>query len=262
MIIVNHRRPLGLTLRQVYFPDGPELDALVHGMPATTVMRVRQTSVVVSDHPWLAQRSPCPTVVVDLTRGMDRVLAGMNQTSRRELRLAAQEKERITVTQNDRATLDAYLRLHNDFVRVSGYTTSLSGQELEEFAPVSDVFVLSMDGVPLVGHLIVVDPVRRRAVLQYSCSTRHLDAHRARLASHCNRHLHWLEMKRYAGAGIQLYDFGGIRETGNPSSQFKQGFGGCRLDEHFYVFARPAARAALRLNRAPVVQALHRLVGT
>lgn len=261
MVIIDHRRPLGWTLRQAYFPVAEELQAIVAAVPATTVLRVRQTCVAVPDHRWLVQRSPCPTAVLDLTRGSDRLLAGMKRMTRRQLQLAEAEKDRITITRNDSATLETYLRLHNDFVRASGYTTPLSSQELSEYAAVADVFVLTIDGEPTVGHLLVVDRMRRRTVIQYSVSRRHEAVDGGRLASLCNRYLHWFELQLYAAQGMELYDFGGIRDAEHPASLFKLSFGCSRVDEHFYVFARPAARAALRLHRAPVVQALHRFVG-
>lgn len=261
MVIVDHRRPFGWMLREVYFPTASELETVVEAMPTTTVVRIRQTTAVVSEHPWLAQRSPCPTAVLDLTKGPDELLAGMKRMTRRQLQLAEAEMARIAITRNDAATLDGYLRLHNDFVRVSGYTTPLTAQGLAEYATVSDVFLLRLDGEPVVGHLLVVDRARRRAVIQYSCSTRHVAADGGRIASLCNRYLHWHEVQHYAAAGIEIYDFGGIREADDPTSRFKLSFGCHRIDEHFYVFARPAARAALRLHRVPVVQALHRFVG-
>lgn len=263
MVIVEHRRPFGFTLREAYFPDREELDRLVGGLAPRTMLRARQTRVVMGDHPWLVQRSPCPTGVIDLTGGIEQTFARLRRTTRQAIYRADALADRITITRNDPASLPAYRQLHNCFLDHTQHTTPMSAGELAEWAPVADVFVLSLDGRPLVGHLLVPDHELGRVVVQYSCSMRHQVSRKdAGLVATCNRILHWNEIQYYTGLGMRVFDFGGLRDGDDPGSFFKLTFGATRIDEHFYVFARPLIRLALRLHRTPGIQALRRLVRT
>ena len=259
MVVVEHRKPLGVTLRQAYFPDRRELDTLVVGMSARTMLRVRHSNVVASAHPWLVQRSPCSTGLIDLTRGADSILGRMSRTTRRLVQRAAALGERITITCNDPASLPVYRRLHNTFVRHSGHATPMSERELAEWMRVADLFMLYLDGRPLIGHINVPDRGIGRVAGQFEASARQqLSPEEASVVGMCNRYLYWAEMKHYIGLGLTWYDVGGLRGQDDPITQFKLSLGATRIEEQFYTFAGPAIRLALRVNRAPFIPGLHR----
>ena len=261
MIIIDNRKPFGLTMRQAFFPSASELDALVAGMSPRMVLRVRQTTAIVGDHPWLVQRNPCPTAVVDLTVGREAAFARMSRSCRQSLRRAQDLGDRVRVTRNDPQSVLDFHALHNEFVKHTGHTTPMGMRELREWLAVGDLFMLYLDDKPFVGHITIPDHQRRRVLIHCSGSKRHTAEEGAVVSARCNRHLHWLEMQHYMDMGMALYDFAGVREDDDPITFFKMSFGAVRLEEHFYVFARPALGLALRLNRAPTVQALHRLAG-
>ena len=262
MIIVEHRKPFGLALRQAFFPDQEELEELLASLAPHTVLRARQTPARVGDHPWLVQRSRCPTAVVDLTGGVEKTFARLRRSTRQAIHREDVLGDRIAITRNDDGSLPVYRQLHNCFLDYTQHTTPMSARELGEGCEVADVFVLALDGRPVVGHLLVPDRTRGRVVVQYSCSIRHeLDRKGSSLIATCNRILHWNEMRYYTGVGMSLFDFGGLRDDEDPGS-FKLTFGATRLEEHFYVFARPLLRLALRLHRASAVQALRAIVGS
>jgi len=261
MIIIDNRKPFGLTMRQAFFPNASELDALVTGMTPRMVVRARQTSVIVGEHPWLVQRNACPTAVVDLTVGSERAFARMSRSCRQSLRRAADLGDRVRVTRNDPQSVGDFHALHNEFVKLSGHTTPMRIRELREWLTVGDLFMLYLDGKPFVGHVTLPDPQTRRVLIHTSRSKRHSTEEASTISARCNRHLHWLEIQHYMELGMELYDFAGVRDEDDPITFFKMSFGAVRLEEHFYVFARPALGLALRLNRAPTVQALHRLAG-
>lgn len=260
MVIVDHQK-LGFTLRHAFFPDQRDLESLVGAMTPRTVLRARQTSVIVGDHSWLVQRSPCSTGILDLTRGPDKLFADMLRTTRQALHRADDMKARIRVTRNDPASVHDFHRMHNDLVRRTGYTTPIGMHELREWLRVGDLFVLYLDDRAAIGHIAIPDRQARRVVVQLAGSRPHSGDETGVIDARCNRYLHWLELQHYAAEGFEIFDLGGLLAPDHPITRFKMSFGATRVEEHFYVFARPALGFALRLHRTPAVQALHRLAG-
>lgn len=262
MIVVDQRRPFGLTLRHAFFPDRPELEDLLHGISSRTVLRVRQTNAVIDAHPWLVQRTPSATGLIDLEEGAEKAFARMSRTTRRQVERVATLGDRIRITHNDPASQPAYRQLHNAFVRHRGHATPIGERELADWTRVGDLFLVYLDERPVVGHVNVPDRALGRVVGQFEASARQqLSREEGTLVGICNRYLYWVEMQHYAASGMRWLDVGGLRDDADPITGFKLSLGARRVEGFFYAFARPAIRLALRLHRARVVQGLHWLRG-
>ena len=262
MIVVDQRKPFGLILRHAYFPDSAELQQLLGGISPRTLLRVRHSSAVVDVHPWLIQRTPSATGLIDLSEGADKAFGRMSKTTRRLVQRAGALGDRVRITLNDAATPPVYRQLHNAFVRHTGHSSPMSERALAEWLEVADLFMLFLDGRPVLGHVNVPDRAMGRAVGQFEASTRHqLGPQDASLLGMCNRYLHWVEIQHYASSGMRYLDVGGLRDESDPITQFKLSLGARRDEANFYVFARPAIRFAIRLNRARIVQRFHSRAG-
>ncbi len=222
----------------VFFPNQDELLDLVQGLASNALVRVRQTTVELKSHPHLVQRSLFRTSHIDLRKDSESIYQEMDSKScRYEIRKVEKVSDRLQIHFNDVRVFEDFLELHNDFVRLKGHTGPLAERRLQQYLPVSDVWVVYFDGRPVAGHLLIHDHCVKRVRLIFSATVRLQSPEAAKLSGPLNRYLHWHELKFYKSKAIEIYDFGGIGDGSSSVAKFKLSFGGGRVAENSYVFA-------------------------
>jgi lipid II:glycine glycyltransferase (peptidoglycan interpeptide bridge formation enzyme) len=223
LTVASRRGPL--RDRLVFFADLDQSRAIIEGVAANEVVRLRHA---LGDLRSLGLRVPVSetrTSRIDLTRDPDALLADMGKTCRRHVRLAERVVDRIAIEAGERAAQD-FLGLYNQFVSWKGYTHPMSRRRFRDYRAVSDVLVAYLDGKPFVGHLNMRDEQTRRVRMTFSASNRGGSDERRRLAAWVNRYLHWQEFLMYRDSGFRAYDFGGVGDGTSTLDRFKLSFGG------------------------------------
>lgn len=199
------------------------------------------------------------TIVVDLEKSPEELLAGMNRNTRRDLKRAPSEGFQVEFSMD--ATdewLDEFFSFWDKFGEVRG----LGRVNRERTLAMRDTKQLSMSrvkdsaGETLVWHTQLVTPEWVRGI--YTASLRKLNPERGALTARANRWLHWNDMLQFRNMGIPLYDFGGwYSGKDDPArlkvNQWKEGFGG-RIVELFYADHGLTFKGSLAVK-------LHRTVG-
>lgn len=191
---------------------------------------------------------PYETLVLDLTRGPDAVLAGMRPKCRYNVGLACRRGVEVTST-TDPSALRTFYGLfkatasrHRFYAEPYGFfinlVTAARGTGAVRF------YVARRDGAPLAAALVLhVGPT---ATFLYGGSA---DVGRRDMASYA---LQWAIVQEAAAAGLRRYDMYGYEPTGDAShpyagfSRFKRQFGGQAVTcagAHDYVFYDGLARA-------------------
>lgn len=236
MIVIEGKRWLWHD-RMVFFPNLNEIQSLINGLAINAVVRIRQTSVLIHDHPNIIKRGVFRTSCIDLTRDLDALYREMDPKScRYEIRKAQRLEHRLRITCNELQTILDFFQLYNSFVRLKGHTHPISWRRLQEYLPVSDVWCIYLDDRVMCGHLLVRDTIVKRVRLIFS-ARRLQGAEDTTVTGALNRYLHWEELQRYKDKGIEIYDFGGIGDGSSSVAKFKLSFGGFRVQDNSYVFA-------------------------
>lgn len=228
----------------MFFADLGESRRIVERVAPNEVVRLRHALADLRSLGLRAPVSETRTPRIDLTRDPDALLADMNKTCRRHIRLAERMRDRIAIEAGEGAARD-FLGLYNRFVSWKGYTHPMSRRRYRDYRAVSDVLVAYLDGEPFVGHVNMRDEQTRRVRMTFSASDRGDDQERRRLAAWVNRYLHWHEFLRYKDNGFEVYDFGGVGDGTGSLDRFKLSFGG-------EVEAGQACVVAGSLTRLPV----------
>ena len=249
MIVIKGQRWLWKDFL-VFFPDKEEIAQLLANLGSTTILRVRQTAVEISNHKALIQKGIFRTSCIDLTKSLEEIYREMDAKScRYEIRKAEKEGERVQVSLNERSAQNDFLLLYNNFVRLKGHAHPMSKRRFEEYVKTCDVWVVYYDGRPFCGHLVARDDRIGRTRLLYSATCRLNSQEDAKMTGPLNRYLHWYEIKFYKEMGIKIYDFGGIGDGTSSIAKFKLSFGGFRVEEYSYVFAGNLGRLAYKIYR-------------
>jgi hypothetical protein len=207
-----------------------------------------------------ASVSDSPTLVIDLTRTPDELLADMRKDTRYEIRRAA-EKDLVTyqcLDSRDGATLLRFCDAYDQFAALKNLAPA-DRRTLTAYA-YGDVLDLSTvsspDGNVLVWHAYVRSHSRARLLHSASALRETADKDARTLLGRANRFHHWKDMLRFKEAGLREYDLGGYAKAA-PSDElrqvnrFKESFGGRVADEYNSVAARTLkGRLVLGLERA------------
>jgi hypothetical protein len=209
-----------------------------------------------------ARCSDSPTLVIDLTRTTDELLADMRKDTRYEIRRAA-DKDLITyqcLSSSDGATLLRFFEAYDRFAGLKNLAP-VDRRTLTAYAHggVLDLStVSSADGNVLVWHAYIRNQSRARLLHSASVMRETEDKDARTLLGRANRFHHWKDMLRFKEAGHREYDLGGYAKDA-PSDElrqvnrFKESFGGRVTDEYNSVAARSIkGRLVLRLERAYV----------
>ncbi|MFN3302028.1 MAG: hypothetical protein ACK413_03320 [Patescibacteria group bacterium] len=166
-----------------------------------------------------------------------------------EINKAEKMKDRISIKINE--NIEDFLNLYNRFVKLKKHTNPISLRILKEYLRFSDIFLLYFDGKPRVGHLFLRDENIKRVRLLFSATTRLESENEARLSGMLNRYLHWIEIQYFKNLGFKIFDWGGAgtgKEVENIT-KFKMSFGGIKVNERNYIFARFPMRIILKIKR-------------
>jgi hypothetical protein len=171
-------------------------------------------------------RRPFSTVLIDLDREPDTIMADMHRNVRAEIRRA--EGEGISWERGiNPAEFEAF---HGAFAREKG----IEGVDLWRLKSFGAALLLtraSREGKTLAQHAYIVDEGESRARFLYSSSGRFEVANPA-LVGRANRWCHWKDMLHLRERGIHTYDLGGIAsgtaaaEERAGIDEFKMRFGG------------------------------------
>jgi hypothetical protein len=232
----------------VYCPNPNQLRTLIKELAFNQILIVRQTEAVLpANTPGIVNQGPFDTVLIDLQRSVEELLADMHpRATRYRIRKAEKMIDRIVVRRNDeRAMLDLFQMLRR-FIEANGHMRPPQMSHLRAYSPVSDVFVAYFDGRPVCGHLVIRDEEQKRVGGIYAASVRLQDP--SAPCALLNRFLHWHEMQTYKAEGFKWYDLGGVGPDAPSVGQFKLYFGGAPRAERFYLIARRFGRCALLSN--------------
>lgn len=178
-----------------------------------------------------AQCSPFHTIVIDLDKDPDLLLARMNRVTRYEIRRA--DKDNLTHQMwlaTDSNCLVEFLRFYDAFAAQTGLPKRRSVR-LEKFAEAGALslsVVRGKEGVPFVWHAYY--RTNERVRLLHSASLERDSGHR-NLLGRANRYHHWQDVLAFRAQGTKIFDLGGWYDGISDSkklsiNQFKEGFGG------------------------------------
>ena len=187
--------------------------------------------------PRLFRARPFETSVVDLTQSEDALFRDLDPKScRYEINKATKlvAAGSIRWLKNERP--QEVLRLINDFITRSGYTSLVRGETFQAIAHCgkADLHAVERNGRIIVAHVTLVD-APGRARLLFSATADRTDPEMKPIVGPLNRWLHYHELLDYKARGIAMYDFGGA--SSDPTSdvyaisQFKRSFGGRLITE-------------------------------
>jgi hypothetical protein len=234
----------------VFFDDRPDL----RGVDIVRYFHRRE--------PIGARVSDSPTLLIDLTRTCDALLADMRKDTRYEIR-RAEEKDRITYQRlgsSDGATLLRFYDAYDRFAALKNLAPA-DRRALTAYAHggILDLStVTSPDGVVLVWHAYIRHQSRARLLHSASTLRETADKQARALLGRANRFHHWQDMLRFKQAGYREYDLGGwAKDPPNEElrqvNRFKESFGGRVADEYNSVVGRTIkGRLVLKLERAYV----------
>jgi len=179
--------------------------------------------------------TPFSTIIVDLAKDPEKLLAEMNSETRYEIRRASNKDGVIyqTFERPQPADISQFALHYEEFAASKG----LPQMDRSVLQRAADAGALDLSTVgfspsePVIWHAYYRD--RRRATLRYSASMYRSNAekeYRARVGR-ANRYHHWRDMMRFRDAGDLVYDFGGWYAGTEDEdmlriNRFKEGFGG------------------------------------
>jgi len=197
------------------------------------------------------------TVLLDLDRSEDELLAAMKQKTRYNVRLA--RRRGVTIRKGDASDLDTLYRLYAEtserdgfLIRPQSYYLDVWGSFLREAEPddalaAADPLLADVAGETVAG--LVLFRFGPTAWYMYGASS---DRHRKHMP---NQLLQWEAIRRAREAGCTLYDLWGAPDSLDESDpmwgvvRFKLGLGG-KLAQGMGEWDFPVNRAAYRLYTA------------
>jgi hypothetical protein len=235
MVTIERRVHRLVRYRKFWFPSLAQAMEISTSLRANDVVRLLAVSPALDNLSHLVERYMMPTVWIDLSAGPEALLARMKKKScRRMIQRAAKLLDRVAIEVGTEKTDRDFLSVYNDFTRTK-VLPALSPHFVQENSSRCETLVLYLDGKPLCGHLVLLDPQSSMVRPLYSGSRRLHSPEEAIACGTLNRYLHWHEMKRYYAQGFHTYDFGGLGEA--SIARFKLSFGGFVLTQHFYLLS-------------------------
>ena len=240
--VVQGRR-LGVLDRLVFFPSEEEVAALIGALSSRSVVRIRQTDVVL-EHPAVCSSGVFRTVCIDLRRTDTELLSAMNKLARNAVHRVERLDDRVDIRTGGDDLAGDFLDLYRRFVHAKGHTRPLSARRLTEYLAVSDLWMAYLDGRPVCGHLVLRDEDTGRARFLYEGNQRFSDPETAKWNSRLNRYLHWQALRHYRDHDFTHYDLGGIGDGTDNVARFKLSIGGEPRIDRSYTLAGSLGRHA------------------
>jgi hypothetical protein len=175
------------------------------------------------------------TVLLDLNKEPDTLLAMMKKDTRYEIRRAG-EKEQLVyqwTNANDRTAYDSFCDYFDEFALRKGIT-AINRQWLSRMAQTKNLYLTRIEersGETLVWHVYYLSG--GRATLLYSASLFRSSSSSVyrNIVGRANRYHHWQDMMRFKAEGASTYDLGGWYQGDKDRerlsiNRFKEEFGG------------------------------------
>jgi hypothetical protein len=175
------------------------------------------------------------TILIDLDRPPEAILAEMHRNVRAEIRRA--EGEGLEWSKD--FDLGEFASYHEAFAREKG----IEGVDRSRLLSFGQGLLLTragQNGKVLAQHAYLVDHEESRARFLYSSSGR-FDGANPALVGRANRWCHWEDMLHLRARGIRTYDLGGIAAGSADAEgragidEFKQRFGGAVVQEDHWL---------------------------
>lgn len=199
------------------------------------VLLLQQYSQVPDD----AYRTRFHSLKIDLTLSEDEVMRGLNRNTMYEVR-RSKAKDGVECVHDMLATdqtCEAFRNFYDEFAKAKELPLTAMNELLARAADGALRFSRAMrHGAPIVWHVHAV--TRDGVSLLHSASLfRQSDDGELRtVIGRANRQLHWCDMLFFKAEGKRTYDFGGWYAGSEDQdllrvNQFKEGFGGTRVDQ-------------------------------
>ena len=179
---------------------------------------------------------PAQTVILDLTKTEEELLAEMKSKTRYNINLAERKDIKITQQTTHNSQLTTFLELLKETAEREGFRLHPKEYYEKLFAAHSpnfsvELFLAEYNGKTIAAHLLVFfgNPARTTEVVQSGGQAVYLHGassreHKETMAPYL---LHWEAIKQAKNRGCLTYDFWGISEKKWPGlTRFKKSFGG------------------------------------
>ena len=183
---------------------------------------------------------PSQTVILDLTKTEEELLAEMKSKTRYNINLAERKDIKITQQTTHNSQLTTFLELLKETAEREGFRLHPKEYYEKLFAAHSpnfsvELFLAEYNGKTIAAHLLVFfgNPARTTDVIQSGGQAVYLHGassreHKDAMAPYL---LHWEAIKEAKRRGYLTYDFWGISEKKWPGlTRFKKGFGGAEKE--------------------------------
>jgi len=183
---------------------------------------------------------PSQTVILDLTKTEEELLAEMKSKTRYNINLAERKDIKITQQTTHNSQLTTFLELLKETAEREGFRLHPKEYYEKLFAAHSPnfsvkLFLAEYNGKTIAAHLLVFfgNPARTTDVIQSGGQAVYLHGassreHKDAMAPYL---LHWEAIKEAKRRGYLTYDFWGISEKKWPGlTRFKKGFGGAEKE--------------------------------
>jgi lipid II:glycine glycyltransferase (peptidoglycan interpeptide bridge formation enzyme) len=184
------------------------------------------------------------TLVLDLEKSEEQLLAEMKQKTRYNIKLAQKHGVKIRISENLEKDFESFWQLAGQTSKRDGfgihakeyYRTQICADYLRIGTDNTDVkfqlFLAEYEGRVIAANIVVF--FGKRAIYLHGASS---DDHRNLMAPYL---LQWEQIKEAKKLGFKIYDFWGISENKWPGvTRFKKGFGG-NIEEYIgtydYIF--------------------------
>lgn len=183
---------------------------------------------------------PRLTLLTDLRREPDDILAAMSRETRYEIRRAQRDKLQHQFWCADAAaSIPEFCRFYNRFARQKRLLRA-NPRRLHAMAKAGTLVlsVVSHDSLgPLVWHAIFLAAGRARGLYSASHYRSVVDSSVRNLMGRANRYHHWCDMLELCKRGASFYDWGGWYGGTTDAEKlrvncFKKGFGGTIVQEY------------------------------
>jgi hypothetical protein len=262
MIVISKRLKGIIPYQLVLWPKESVVREMAENLPMTHVARVDIANTELLTGRCLVDHYLSLTLAIDLRGDLEQINKNLITNARIRIHKAQKLGDRVTVRRytglsGQENLIDEFVQLYNNFIGgKTAFLFPISKPLIASYFPNAELILMDLDGVPICGHLNLIDKELGVSRMCWSASRRFEDHAMARLAGILNVYLHWYEIEKYREEGFQTYDFGGIGglDDNVGVNRFKLQFGGTIVREHNYLMAgmpklwRPAFNAFVAVS--------------
>lgn len=172
------------------------------------------------------------TLLTDLKREEEEILADINKTERYQIRKSTREGVEISYYDSNTLLEEDILKqlehIYKAMYAAKGINQSINHDQMICYAKAGALVLTCayLGDIPLVMHTYLKDENQVR--LLHSVSEFRTSDIDANLIARANKRLHWEDIRLFREQGLKSYDWGGISSFDNPNGidVFKMKFGG------------------------------------